>query len=72
MIEVVTTFNDGATRYYAGERVSENNFHPENLKKFLEYGWAKEQGADAAPLAQGVEATLDIHNGSQGHKTKVI
>ena len=72
MIEVVTTFNDGATRYYAGERVSENNFQPENLKKFLEYGWAKEQGAASAPLAQGVEATLDIHNGSQGQKTKVI
>ena len=72
MIEVVTTFNDGATRYYAGERVAENNFQPESLKKFLEYGWAKEQGADAAPLAQGVESTLDIHNGSQGHKTKVI
>ena len=72
MIEVVTTFNDGATRYYAGERVSKNNFQPESLKKFHEYGWAKEQGADAAPLAQGVESTLDIHNGSQGHKTKVI
>lgn len=72
MIEVVTTFNDGATRYYAGELASENNFQPENLKKFLEYGWAKEQGASSAPLAQGVEATLNIHNGSQGHKTKVI
>lgn len=72
MIEVVTTFNDGATRHYAGERVSEQNFQPENLKKFLEYGWVKEEGARAAPLAQGVEATLDIHNGQQGHKTKVI
>lgn len=72
MIEIVTTFNDGHTRYFAGERVSSNNFQPENLKKFLEYGWAKEQGADAAPLAQGVESTLDIHNGSQGQKTKVI
>ena len=72
MIEVVTTFNDGATRYYAGERVSENNFQPEHLKKFLEYGWAKEQGADAAPLAQGVMATLDIHNARQGQNSKVI
>lgn len=72
MIEVVTTFNDGATRYYEGELASENNFQPEHLKKFLEYGWAKEQGADAAPLAQGVEATLDIHNGQIGHKAKVI
>lgn len=72
MIEIVTTFNDGHTRYYAGECVSESNFQAENLKKFLEYGWAKEQGADAAPLARGVEATLDIHNGSQGHKAKVI
>ena len=72
MIEVVTTFNDGATRYYAGERVAAQNFQPENLKKFLEYGWVKEQGAAGASLAQGVEATLDIHNGSQGHKTKVI
>ena len=72
MIEVVTTFNDGHTRYFAGERVSANNFQPENLKKFLEYGWAKEQGADATPLAQGTNATLDIHNGRQGHKTKVI
>ena len=72
MIEVVTTFNDGATRYYAGERVSENNFQPEYLKKFLEYGWAKQQGANAAPLAQGVEATLDIHNGQQGQTSKVI
>ena len=45
MIEVVTTFNDGAVRYYAGERVAAQNFQPENLKKFLEYGWAKEQGA---------------------------
>lgn len=72
MIEVVTTFNDGATRYYAGERVSEQNFQPENLKKFLEYGWVNEEGAQVAPLAQGVEATLDIHNGQQGHKTKVI
>ena len=72
MIEVVTTFNDGATRYYAGERVSKNNFQPESLKKFLEYGWAKEQGADAAPLAQGVMATLDIHNARQGQNSKVI
>ncbi len=72
MIEVVTTFNDGAVRYYAGERVSENNFQPEYLKKFLEYGWAKEQGAASAPLAQGVETALNIHNGSQGHNTKVI
>ena len=72
MIEVVTTFNDGPTRYYAGERVSENNFQPEHLKKFLEYGWAKEQGAASAPLAQGVEATLDIHNGQQGQASKVI
>jgi hypothetical protein len=72
MIEVVTTFNDGAVRYYEGELLSENNFQPENLKKFLEYGWVKEQGAAPAPLAQGVEATLDIHNGSQGHKAKVI
>ena len=72
MIEVVTTFNDGATRYYAGERVSENNFQPEHLKKFLEYGWVKEQGADAAPLAQGVMATLDIHNARQGQNSKVI
>ena len=72
MIEVVTTFNDGHTRYYAGELVSANNFQPENLKKFIDYGWVKEQGAQGAALAQGVEATLDIHNGSQGHKTKVI
>ena len=72
MIEVVTTFNDGHTRYYAGELASENNFQPENLKKFIEYGWAKEQDAPAAPLAQGATATLDIHNGRQGHKTKVI
>ena len=72
MIEVVTTFNDGATRYYAGELVSANNFQPENLKKFLEYGWAKEQGAQSAPLAHGVEATLDIHNGQQGQTSKVI
>lgn len=72
MIEVVTTFNDGATRYYEGELASENNFQPENLKKFLEYGWVKKQGAAGASLAQGVEATLDIHNGSQGQKTKVI
>ena len=72
MIEVVTTFNDGATRYYAGERVAAQNFQPDNLKKFLEYGWAKEQGADAAPLAQSVEATLNIHNGQQGQASKVI
>ena len=72
MIEVVTTFNDGHTRYYAGELVSANNFQPENLKKFIDYGWVKEQGAQGAALAQGVEATLDIHNGQQGHKTKVI
>ena len=72
MIEVVTTFNDGAVRYYAGERVSENNFQPENLKKFLEYGWAKEQGAAGVPLPEGVGADLDIHNGRIGHNSKVI
>lgn len=72
MIEVMTTFNDGHTRYYAGELVSANNFQPENLKKFLEYGWVKEQGAQGAALAQGVEATLDIHNGQQGQTSKVI
>lgn len=72
MIEVVTTFNDGHTRYYAGELVSANNFQPENLKKFLEYGWVKEQGAQGAALAQGVVATLDIHNGQQGQTSKVI
>ena len=55
MIEVVTTFNDGHTRYYAGELVSANNFQPENLKKFIDYGWVKEQGAQGAALAQAVE-----------------
>ncbi|MDX9716269.1 MAG: hypothetical protein RBT67_02745 [Thauera sp.] len=72
MIEVVTTFNDGHTRYYAGERVAAQNFQPENLKKFLEYGWVKEECAQAAPLAHGVGATLDIHNGQQGQASKVI
>ena len=72
MIEVVTTFNDGATRYYAGELVSANNFQPENLKKFLEYGWVKEECVQAAPLAHGVEATLDIHNGQHGQNSKVV
>lgn len=70
MIEIVTTFNDGHTRYYAGERVSENNFQPENLKKFLEYGWAKEQGTAGSPLAQSVTATLDIKDGYLGHKSE--
>ena len=72
MIEIVTTFNDGHTRYFAGERVSANNFQPENLKKFLEYGWAKEQGAEGAALQQGVGVTLDIPDGQIGHKTEVI
>lgn len=72
MIEIVTTFNDGATRYYEGELVSENNFQPESLTNFLEYGWAKVYGAAGLPLQQGVEATLDIHNGQIGHNSKVI
>lgn len=72
MIEIVTTFNDGHTRYYAGECVSENNFQTEDLKKFLEYGWAKEQGAEGAALQQGVGVTLGIHDGQIGHKTEVI
>ena len=72
MIEIVTTFNDGHTRYFAGERVSANNFQPENLKKLLEYGWAKEQGAEGAALQQGVGVTLDIHDGQIGHKTEVM
>ena len=72
MIEVVTTFNDGHTRYYAGELVSANNFQPENLKKFIDYGWVKEHGAQGAALAHGVEATLDVHNGQHGQTSKVI
>ena len=72
MIEVVMTFNDGHTRYYAGELVSKNNFQPENLKKFIEYGWAQKHGREGAQAAQGVEATLDIHSGQIGQTSKVI
>lgn len=72
MIEIVTQFNDGHTRYYEGERVSEKNFQPENLEKFLGYGWAKRQGTAGAALQQGEAAALDIHNGQIGHKSKVI
>ena len=71
MIHVLTTFNDGYTRYYAGEVVSAKNFQPADLQKFIEYGWAKEEGAESAPAAQGVSATLEIHNGPMGHSSKV-
>ena len=70
MLEVVITFNDGATRYYEGELLSANNFQPEALKNFLEYGWLKEQGTAGSPLAQGVTATLDIKDGYLGHKSE--
>ena len=70
LLEAVTTFNDGATRYYEGELLSANNFQPEDLKKFVEYGWLKEQGTAGSPLAQGVTATLDIKDGYLGHKSE--
>lgn len=70
MIEVVTTFNDGVTRYYEGELLSENNFQPEALKNFSTYGWLKEQGTAGSPLAQGVTATLNIKDGYLGHTSE--
>lgn len=67
MIDVRTTFNDGHTRYYQGERVSENNFDPDDLAKFAAYGWISEEGAKAPVAVQNAEFTLDIKDGQLGH-----
>lgn len=72
MLEVVMTFNEGATRYYKGEVVSEQNFPAERIAVFKGHGWVKEQGADAAPREAGGVTTLDIHDGQHGQNSKVV
>lgn len=72
MLEVVMTFNEGATRYYKGEVVSEQNFPAERIAVFKAHGWVKEKGDDAVPRATSDAVTLDIHDGRIGQTTKVI
>lgn len=68
MLEIITTFNDGHTRYYQGERVSESNFDPAELAKFVAYGWIAKEGAAPTVAVQNAELTLDIKDGQLGHK----
>lgn len=71
MYEVMTTFNDGPTRYYEGERVSANNFDPDDLDRFKDYGWVAQLGSGAVPAQAGVEITLDIQDGRLGQATEI-
>ena len=67
LVDIVIDFKDGRTSYYEGERVW---MEPEEAAKFCGYGWAKEPGAQAAPLPTGVNATLNIHDGQIGHTSE--
>lgn len=71
MYEVMTTFNDGPTHYYEGERVSANNFDPDDLDRFKDYGWVAPVGSGAVPAQAGVELTLDIQDGRLGQATEI-
>lgn len=71
MYEVLTTFNDGPTRYYKGERVSASNFDPDDLDRFKDYGWVGQGGSGAVPAQDGVELTLNIQDGRLGQDTEI-
>lgn len=70
MLDVKTTFLDGSKKFFAGERVSEDNFTAAEIEKFVGYGWLATAGDSSVPLQTGVELTLDIQDGRMGHKSE--
>lgn len=65
--DVKTTFLDGRVKYYEGERIAGANFEIESLANALQAGWVSEAGKDGAALAEGVDASLEIHDGGHEH-----
>jgi hypothetical protein len=58
MLEVLTNFNEGATRYYKGERVSESNFAAGRVDVLQTYGWL----SGGVPAAAATKTSLNIHD----------
>jgi hypothetical protein len=65
--DVKTTFLDGRVKYYEGERIAGANFEIEALADALLAGWVAQAGAEGAALAEGVEASIEIHAGGHEH-----
>lgn len=64
MIEVKSEFLDGATRYYAGEVVSEQNFSTEALAAYRRAGWLAggvvDDGPNEAPTVRPADLKINI------------
>jgi hypothetical protein len=67
MYDVITTFNHGHARFFKNEQVSPENFTPEDLGRYVNYGWLRAPGAAAVPLPTNTESTLEIADGVIGH-----
>lgn len=60
MITVSIDFVDGYNRYFAGESVDERSFEPDDLARFLEYGWVSD-GVERNPTVTQA-AELVVHD----------